>query len=443
MHTFHTLTIEKIVHGGHGLARLPSGIVSLTPFVLPEEKVRVKEVHRQKDFVSTEVIEVLEPSPHRIKPQCRHYQKCGGCHLQHADYNFQVDIKQKCLDEMLSHNLRLSGITSSSFLKSKDIFHYRQRIRLQVDNHGRLGFFARKSHSLEALSYCPLSAAPINEVLKDISESNIIRKIALTLSCVDLLLSPVDQQIVVILHIDRKPRPADYKVAREIAELDLIKSVWFDGSQFAMDGPIVSLNQDAGLNPKRLLIFTKLAGNKRIDLSFEPGGFCQVNLAINEHLIALLLKWIQPKKRDRILDLFCGMGNFSVPLAMTGADVVGTDSQRSSIRSAINNGQENALENCRFFRSDAGQSVNQFIKNNEKFDIIILDPPRQGCKKIIKDFHKLNAHTILYISCDPSTLIRDLIALKKVGYELDKITGLDMFPQTYHFETAALMKISN
>ena len=157
-------------------------------------------------------------------------------------------------------------------------------------------------------------------------------------------------------------------------------------------------------------------------------------------MAAQLLEWSEVSGQDRVLDLFCGMGNFSLPLAASALEVLGTDLQHAAIRMAEANAQANGLANCRFRRAPAVAAAKELLAAGSRFDLILLDPPRSGCRELIPLLAGLSADRLLYISCDPATLIRDLAALTQTGYQLCGLRGVDMFPQTCHLEAIALLR---
>lgn len=441
----HTLTIDKVVTGGHGLARLTSGMVVMVPFVLPGERVVVELGKVHKGFAEASLLEVLEPSPQRIDPPCPHYRACGGCHLQHGDYPAQLAMKQAILRDLLLRQGQWPEEAIASLceplLPSPTPWHYRQRIRLQVDDRGRMGFFATRSHEVIEIPACPLAKAELNQVLALLPRLPPFRALSSHAAAVELLLNPVAGKAVVIVHLKRKPRAADQQAAAAMAgACELVQAVWLAGAGFAMDGP--HGGQDvAGQGAERIAFTlpTELVGGRLLLLGLEAGGFCQVNLAQNEGLVRQLLAWARVGEDQTVLDLFCGMGNFSLPLALAARRVVGSDLQRSSIRCAHANALANRLENCRFIRSEAVAACHQLRRENERFDLILLDPPRAGCREIIPLLPDLGAHTVIYISCDPATLVRDLRQLEETGFLLAKVRGVDMFPQTAHLESIALL----
>ena len=440
----HTITIDKVVTGGHGLARLASGLVVMVPFVLPGETVAVALDKQRKGFAEATLLEVLEASPHRVVPPCPLFQVCGGCQLQHCDYPGQLAIKATILRDLLSRHGQWPAEEIDSIcqpvLASPMSFRYRQRIRLQIDGSGRLGFFAPRSHAVVEVASCPLAVDELNQVLADLRGLAAFRTLARHAVALELLLSPLAGQVVVMVHLGRKPRPADQQAARAVASaIGLVQSVWLAGEGFAASGPYGEVNGEGEDQGDIAFTLADDLGGRQLVMRFEAGGFCQVNLAQNGRLLRQLLTWAAAGPEDRVLDLFCGMGNFSLPLALVARQVVGTDLQRSSIRGATANAWANQLANCRFLRADALSAVHEFRQAGERFDLILLDPPRAGCRELIPSLPELGAEKIIYISCDPATLVRDLGQLHELGFALRKLRGVDMFPQTGHLETIALL----
>jgi 23S rRNA (uracil1939-C5)-methyltransferase len=190
-----------------------------------------------------------------------------------------------------------------------------------------------------------------------------------------------------------------------------------------------------------LLYFSHaVPGGESLRMTIEPGGFCQVNADQNEKLVALVIEWAKLDLRHKVLDLFCGMGNFSLPLARQVKSVIGMDLQRSAIRSAKRNAGINGIANCTFSQNSAFAGAKSLAAAGEKFDIALLDPPRQGCAEVIPYLPQIGVSQIIYISCDPATLCRDLVLLDREGYEVEKMKMVDMFPQTHHLETIVSLR---
>ncbi|MBI5557016.1 MAG: 23S rRNA (uracil(1939)-C(5))-methyltransferase RlmD [Deltaproteobacteria bacterium] len=435
-HQLSPITIEKLVIGGHGLSRLADGKIVLVPFVLPGEEVVVRPVSRKKSFMQASVVDILKPSPDRTKPPCTYYPRCGGCDFQHVRADRQADLKNRILLEQLERSTLQAdcGKLLSPPLSSPQPFHYRQRIRLHVGKNGELGFHRGQSHEVEPITSCLLARPPLNEILAYLAGHPSFYKIAPLTTSVELLLSPVDEAVVVLLNLTRKLRPAERGVVEELASGDSrIKSVVVLATGSGVP-ELFSRGEPKGEQP--LLHFSHLLPDgDRLGMTIEPGGFCQVNSAQNENLTSLLLDWARVDGGSRVLDLFCGMGNFSLPLARGVKSVTGMDLQRSAIRSAIRNAKLNDIVNCAFAQNASLNGAKQLAANGEKFDLVLLDPPRQGCAEVIPVLPGLEAAQVIYISCDPATLCRDLLLLEGAGYEVERMKMVDMFPQTHHLET--------
>nr|MBF0222685.1 23S rRNA (uracil(1939)-C(5))-methyltransferase RlmD [Desulfobulbaceae bacterium] len=441
----HSVEIEKIVLGGQGLARLPDGLVVLVDSVLPGETVTIELSSKKKQYAQAKLLEVVESSPHRIVPPCKYYADCGGCDLQHFSYTSQLAVKNNCFTDTVERALGaelFSAIQIEPVLSSVNEFYYRQRIRLQRDRYGELGFYKKGSHDVVDIDSCLLAVAEINSVLSSLKECA-HRSLIENAVAVELNYSPLDGKVIIIVHLARKPRATDIASAKKIAdEIALVKSVWIAVEGFSLNGPYLSGANGDTLSAQTIEFLLEGASqSEKLKFSIEPGGFCQVNLEQNQRLVSLLLDWVREcSVHGRVLDLFSGMGNFSLPLAQLGLEVMATDVQRAAIRSGQLNADRNNIISCSFARSDAFSAIKKLAKDSEKFELILLDPPRQGCKNITQYLPALGAEYIIYISCDPATLARDLAHLSKIGYSIKKCRAVDMFPQTHHIESISLLK---
>jgi len=434
------LAVDKVIKGGLGLGRLPDGQVVMIPRVLPGERVRVQPRRHHKQYQEADLLEVLQPSDQRITPICPVYDTCGGCDFQHTAYDEQLRLKNSILAETLCRAglCREEEIPAllGAPLASPKPFGYRQRIRLQVMQ-GRVGYFGRQSHSLIPLTQCPLAGEAINTVLADLLKNRQFQCIQPMASAIELLESPARNSVILLIHYTRKTRPGDHQNARLLCQaLPLLEAMIFS-VEGQTKGPCFNDTGEIPLS-EILLEFSlpaELCGQP-LHLTLEPGGFCQVNLGQNENCIRQLLEWTRKLKPGRALDLFCGMGNFSLPLAMQGWTVVGMDMQRSTIRSAIRNSEGAGLaDRCQFSQESATKAAKRLLAEKATFDCLLVDPPRSGCAELIPLLPDLKAWKIIYISCDPATLARDLGDLTLAGYRMKEIRLVDMFPQTAHQET--------
>ncbi|MBU2537146.1 MAG: 23S rRNA (uracil(1939)-C(5))-methyltransferase RlmD [Proteobacteria bacterium] len=434
------LPVEKVIKGALGLGRLTDGQVVMIPRVLPGELVRVQLRRKHKQYQEADLLEVLHPSVQRITPICPVYDSCGGCDLQHTTYDEQLRLKNAILGETLCRaglcrEEELPALLGAPLASPKP-FGYRQRIRLQVAQ-GRVGYFGRQSHSLIPVSQCPLAGEAINSVLAELLKSRQFQSLQSMASAIELLENPGNNSVVLLIHYTRKTRPGDYQAARLLCQsLPLLEALIFDVEGQAK-GPCFNGSGEISLSELRVEFHlpAEICG-QALSLALEPGGFCQVNLGQNENCIKLLLDWTRKLKPGRVLDLFCGMGNFSLPMAMLGWKVTGMDMQRSTIRSAVRNGETAGLaDSCEFSQESAMKAARHLLREKASFDCILLDPPRSGCAELIPLLPGLNARQIIYISCDPATLARDLLGLTGAGYRIKEVRLVDMFPQTAHQET--------
>ncbi|HIJ77801.1 MAG: 23S rRNA (uracil(1939)-C(5))-methyltransferase RlmD [Desulfobulbaceae bacterium] len=434
------LDIEKVIKGGSGLAHDAEGQVVMVADVLPGEKIVAEPLRSRKNYIEARLIEVLQPSASRRLPGCAYNQTCGGCGLQHASYQEQVAIKNGILQELMLRGKVLEDNEIKNIfgppLVSPRPIHYRQRLRLQVEE-GQLGFFQQGSHKLVAVKQCLLAREELNTVLEAFIQSEQLASLRENSTAVEFVLNPASAKVIIILHFTRKPRPADKKAAMNFCRrCQPVDFILFHAENQAA-GPLLTEKEEINSIAEHKITLPLPAEvlGRPLNLAFEPGGFCQVNLEQNINCIELMLNWAGDLAGKRVLDLFCGMGNFSIPLALGAESVIGMDLQRSSIRSAVHNAAEAGLDNCRFEKEAAVKAAQKLISHQEKFDLILLDPPRAGCIELIPYLHQLGARQLIYISCDPATLVRDLAELKKVGFNLDEARMVDMFPQTPHLES--------
>ncbi len=425
------LLIEKLVVGGMGLARRADGLVVLIPYVIPGEKVSVDLGPKKKSFQHGQVKEVVEPSPDRLSPPCPYFGRCGGCHFQHIAISRQDALKKDIFyDEFQRSGLNF-GKHSIRYLSSALSFGYRQRIRLHVEE-GRMGFFQHHSHSLLEIDHCLLARPEINTLLDELSRHSSWLKVAEHVGEVEIHVNPGDGRCLLITSFNRKPRPRDLSSLREVvADLPDLASLLVKSP----DGALVTSFPDT-----KGRISYRLAGKvgKDIEVALEPGGFCQVNEGQNQQMVNQLLDWLEGEPQGRVLDLFCGVGNFSLPMAGAGFTVTGIDQQRSAIRSALDNAERNHLA-CDFQQGAALEGLKKIARAGETFNYVLLDPPRAGFKEGSALLPALKAEKIIYISCDQATLFRDLKAICVGGYEVAAITLVDQFCQSYHLESMVLL----
>ena len=425
MSSLDTITITKIVNGGYGLATLPTGQIALVRHVLPDESVMITIEEAKKNHLFAKVQQIIKEHPARIKAPCKYYGECGGCDLQHCDYDTQLYIKKGIIEDLLSRTHYEAVRESLPFLAapapSPSVFAYRQRIRLQVGERGTVGFHRFHSHDIIPIDGCLLAGTSINSTLVALQKHEHGSKLCELSTEVELQLNPQSGEIVCIFHLIRKPRPADAQSAKQFClDTSEVERVFFIGTDFPLTGPY-----GAGLTKNQIqrdnlftIQYTLTNTDSPIELSWEAGGFCQVNLDQNRTLIESVLKFCQIEKTETVLDLYCGMGNFSIPLAMSAKEVFGIEGQGSAIRSAKSNAANAGLTNCRFLKSSAHNACIELAEKGEQFDCVVIDPPRQGVPDLACQLAAVTTKRLVYISCDPATLCRDLAALTDEGFTI-------------------------
>ncbi len=440
----HSVFIEKIVSGGLGLARLADGRIVFVKNVLPGEKVIISVREEKKHYLQAEIAAIEEAHPARIDPPCPWYGPCGGCDLQHSGYEQQLSIKTAIVQDLFYRQFSKGPSVPSAVLQairpSPASFGYRQRIRLQVDKSGMPGFMGARSHKVVAIGHCLVARDELNSALAELRQHPSGVRILTKSREVELLLNPITSKVVCLFHYLRKPRPADILQAEDLVKTGtFIENAFFRGDGFSLVGPIGGAVETTGGVLQMLLPPTQKNGSP-ILLGWEVGGFCQVNLEQNERLVRHVVSLCNLQENESVLDLFCGMGNFSIPLAMHARFLVGLEGQGSAIRSAKKNSERAGVTNTDFQKAVVHDACRRLASEGKIFDCVVLDPPRQGVPGLAAELAGLTRRRMLYISCDPATLCRDLEALVQHGLQIVHVQPFDMFPQTHHIEAVALLE---
>jgi len=426
--------IESLAHDGRGIAHVNGKIVFIHG-ALPGERIRFMYERTQNRYDEGRVQEVLEPAIERVSPQCLHFGVCGGCNLQHLQATTQILVKQKILQDTLEHVGKVSP--RAGFLPPLVAKHwgYRRKARLGVKyviakNKLLIGFRERKSSFITDVQQCEILHPKVgqhlnvlNATITDLSIRNQIPQIEMAMgddTCVLVIrtLAPLNNQDRDKLHGLAKDH-----------ELNLY-------IQTGGPGQLEPLNTTIDLE------YTLPDLNLRF--KFQPLDFTQINLDLNRLLVNRILDLLHPQPHERILDLFCGIGNFTLPLATRANKVLGIEADIGLISRAKENAIINGINNCDFCITDLYGQLNQATWLNEKFDQVVLDPPRSGAMQVLPYLPKLGAKRILYISCLPATLARDAgILVNELGYTLQLAGVMDMFPHTAHVESLALFDKTN
>lgn len=429
--------IESLTHEGHGVAHIDGKAVFIHG-ALPGERVMFRYYNKRAKFDTGVVVEVLESAAERIaQPRCPHFGVCGGCSLQHFSAAGQLAAKQKILLDNLAH---IGKVQAQEILPpvSGPVWHYRRKARLGarlVPKKGGVlvGFREKRSSYITNLGSCAVLDEKISALLPA------LRDLIASLSCAAQI-----PQIEVAVGDD-----AAMLILRNLVPLDAADRARVIA--FAQAHALRMGIQPSG--PASIEMLWPLGAVAPLtynlpeeDLSFEFGAtdFVQVNAAVNRAAVQLALQLLVPTREERILDLFCGLGNFSLPLARHAGFVMGVEAEAAMVEKARANATRNALTNVEFIAADlyAGDAaLAGLLWSQAPWDKMLLDPPRTGAIEVLKGLPANAPARILYISCNPATLARDAQLLVHVqGYRLLKAGVLDMFPQTTHVESIALFE---
>lgn len=422
--------IESLTDDGRGVARV-AGKVVFVEGALPGEEVWLRYRKRRRHYDTAVVVEVLRPSPDRVVPPCPHYGSCGGCALQHLAPEAQVRVKQQILAEQLR---RLGGVEPERWLApvTGPAWGYRRRARLGVrfvpKKGGVLVGFRERAHSfITGLETCPVLEPRLSSLLPA------LRALIADLSCPDRIpqieVAAGDAAAALVFRHLVPLREADLERLRAFAERNRIQ-VYLQPA-----GP----DSVQPLWPERPEPLEYALEEFGLRLQFRPTDFIQVNAAINRRLVHQAVEWLEPGPQEAVLDLFCGLGNFTLPLARRAGRVLGLEADAALVDGARNNAVLNGITNAEFSPADLYSEGLGAWWGDFRFDKLLIDPPRSGAMEAIKRLPEPGPARIVYVSCYPATLARDsryLVAVR--GYRLAAAGVLDMFPHTRHVESMAV-----
>ena len=418
------MQVDKLDMNGVGVARY-QGKPAFIAHALPGEKVKVKVTSQNNKLIKAKLLSVIDESEHREQVKCSHFYHCGGCDLQHASHTAQLEFKQDKVTQLFSRQ----GITDLPWHAaiSGEGWHYRRKARIgvQYDKQGKaiIGFRQKSSNDIASIKQCPilpksaeLLFTHLNDVLSQLKAKKAIGHIELIFT----------EQ----LHL----------VIRQLKKLtDYDKNVWLS----AAEQNNWQLFIDAGEEIYPITSDCKLEyAIDNVKLQFKPEHFIQVNAQINARMVALAIEWLSPQQNDRVLDLFCGLGNFSLAIAGSVNEVVGVEGVQDMVQQAQLNAQQNNIENCHFYQANLNADWHEQAFSKGSFSKIILDPARAGALEACQQLVDFKPEKLLYVSCEPSTLAVDAAFLIKQGYLMTKIVLIDMFSQTKHVETMVLFERS-
>ncbi|WP_313688032.1 23S rRNA (uracil(1939)-C(5))-methyltransferase RlmD [Pantoea sp.] len=417
-----TVTIEDLDPFGQGVAR-HNGKAMFVSGALPGEQAEVTVVEDKRQFARAKATRISQPSTERVTPRCPHFGVCGGCQQQHVSVALQQQSKAKALARMLSHDAPLP-VSVDEIISGPD-WGYRRRARLGLQwqpkqQRLQMGFRKAASNDLVELTQCPILAPDLEALLTPLRQSLSTLNAVKRLGHVELVLAD-NGPMMVLRHLDALSATDRAKLERFSHEHDLMLYL-ADGSD---DLTALSASEP-------------YYQSFNLKLTFSPQDFIQVNDAVNQQMVAKAIDWLDLQPHDRVLDLFCGMGNFTLPVGKFVENAVGVEGVAALVRQAAYNADLNNLKNVRFFQHNLEEDVARQAWAAQGFNKVLLDPARAGAAAVMSHIVKLAPERVVYVSCNPTTLARDSQTLLSAGYHLERVAMLDMFPHTGHLESMVL-----
>ena len=435
---------------GEGIAKIDNKYPIFIEGALKGEKVKVRIVKVNKNFAYGKLMEVLEASEERVNPPCAIYKRCGGCKLQHASYKAQLDFKWDRVKDCVSKIGKLDPSIVKYPLGMEEPWRYRNKVQLPIgliNGEVKIGFFAPRSHDIIDMESCLIQDEIGDKVVKltrewiekfnirpynvdgEYDEKGIVRHIMIRRG-----FTTNEVMVVLVTNGEKLPHKEEF-VDLMVKNIPGIKSVIQNINS-------KKTNVILGLESKTLWgedTISDYIGDFRFNIS--PLSFFQVNPTQTEVLYGKALEYANLTGNEEVFDAYCGTGTITLYLSQKAKKVYGVEIIPQAIDNAWINAKENKVENVEFFVGESEVVIPDLINNGVKADVVVVDPPRKGCdKKLLDAITNIDAKKIVYVSCDPSTLGRDLAILEENGYKTLEVQPVDMFPNTSHVETVALLR---
>lgn len=441
----YTYTIE--IHGtgssGEGVGRY-EGFTVFVPYALPNETVQVKITIVKKNYAVGDIVEVLTPSAERVVPECKVYGNCGGCQLQHASYAEQLHLKTESVKSVIERIAKCDPNLVLPCIGPEEPWRYRNKMQMPVGGtigNIRMGFYQKGSHSIINHEHCPIQDVGNDEIRKVCYEA-----------MKDLGIEPYDEHTErgVLRHVIGRIGKDEWMV------ILVSRTPSIPREKELVDRIVKALPQVTSIvvnhNPKQTNVILgptnrTLYGKDQItdyikDLSFQlsPHSFFQVNPEQTTVLYDTALEFAELKGHETVIDAYCGTGTISLFLAHKAKHVIGIEIVEPAIADAKKNAERNGYSNTEFIVGDAAVEMPRLYKQGIKPDVIVFDPIRAGCKEdVLHAAVGMAPERMVYVSCNPSSMARDIEILTRYGYQLVKVQPVDMFPQTYHVEAVSLL----
>jgi len=433
-----TVHIDDLTHEGRGVARR-DGKAVFVEGGLPGEDVECVYTVRRNRHDEALAVNILTAAPERVEPRCGHYALCGGCSLQHLAPAQQLALKQRGLLDNLAH---IGKVQPEQVLEplAGPLWHYRRRARLGVKYVTKkqrvlIGFRERRSAFVADLQRCEVLDERVGGRLADLAQ--LIETLSIRDRLPQIEVAGGDDQVALNLRVLAPPSESDLAALHDFGEQH--------GFTFYLQpgGPdsVRTLTEVAANLPPVAGGLSYSLPNFNLKLDFQPWHFIQINAAINRQLVDRVAELLAVGPEDRVLDLFCGLGNFTLALARQAREVVGVEGDSSLVEWASRNAARNHIENARFHAADLTRTLEDQLWFQGGYDRVLLDPPRSGALELMPKLATLGAPRVVYVSCHPATLARDVGELvHRFGYRLESAGIVDMFPHTAHIESVAVLR---
>jgi len=436
------LTIEKLIYGGDGLARLPAdahgrGKAVFVPFVLAGEQIEASVTEQKPGFARAEALAIITPSPYRVLPACPYFGQCGGCHYQHVSYEHQLEIKKEIVRETLRRTAKID-LPCQIQVHASPPWNYRNRSRLQVKTQPSfaVGYFKLASHELLPVEECPISSRLINRAISALWQSGRAGKVPEGIEEAEFFANADDSQLLVELYCSIESRRAAVRAWGEELRAAMPEITGVAAFRRARSGMPGSQEKLLSLGVPYLTYQTQRAAYR-----VSTGSFFQSNRYLTDELMKVVTEGMSG---ELALDLYAGVGLFSTALACDFHHIVSVESSQTSTGDLAYNLPSNAeavqatTEQYLARRENSGRAGKGNILPHTFHtpDLAVVDPPRSGLgERVARQVANLSAPRLTYVSCDPATLARDLVPLLAAGYRLEQVHLVDLFPQTYHLES--------
>ena len=395
---------------GPGAIARVDGKSVMIPAAVPGDVLEIETRSQKRDYALGKLVRVVQPAPERRESPCPYAATCGGCDWQHIRYDAQASFKAEVLAAEFRHTLGIELGLDGLVEPAPAEFHYRSRVRLKTGPAGKIGFHHPGSNSFVAVEACLVATPPI-------AGAAVLAR-ALGRNCSEIEVVEGEQGEVLIARLMKAPGEIERKIARQMIA-----------------------NGSAGLILRSGAV-RELFGDVRIACEPEPGCtieadadlFSQVNRPQNRKLVAEVMQLTEISPSTQVLDLFCGTGNFSLPAARRDASVIGLDRDALAIEAARANAKRMELKETQFIAVRAAEGLHFLRQTGYRPDVLILDPPRAGAAQLVEPMAKLKPRRLIYVSCNLSTLVRDLRQLILKGYKVERVSAFDFFPNTHHIE---------